>query len=166
MAVTGLVGGLRPGLGSVVAQLRTKLARNLHSELTDPVHLMPTEQPVVSLATVAHRYMGRPVLVPADLAALRGPETGIVILPLSLHWSGDETAARFDLDDPRQRPSLYATVIREAAEPGDLGEWLNGGLLVGLWPRLVLPRTVRAAWEDQHPVLLAARSARALRAAS
>jgi len=97
---------------------------------------------------------------------LRGPASGIVELPLSLHWSGDDSAARFDVGDDRQRPSLYATVLREAGEPGDLGTWLNGDVLVDVWPRLVLPPTVRAAWEKQHQVLLEAGMGRRLRRAS
>jgi hypothetical protein len=124
------------------------------------------DRPSLVLAPVSHRYRGRPVLVAADLRMLRGPATGTVTLPLSLHWSGDDAAARFDLDDPRQRPALYATVLREAGEPGDLEAWLNGDLLAGLWPQLVLPKAVREAWEAQHQALADARLARQLRPAS
>lgn len=106
------------------------------------------------------------MLVASDLRMLRGPATGTVTLPLSLHWSGDDTAARFNLDDPRQRPALYTTVLREAGEPADLETWLNGDLLAELWPQLVLPRAVRQAWEDQHQVLANARTGRRLRPAS
>lgn len=118
------------------------------------------------LAPVTHRYLGRPVLVASDLRMLRGPVSGIVELPLSLHWSGHDSAARFDVGDLRQRPSLYAAVLREAGEPGDLQAWLNGDVLVGLWPQLVLPKAVRAAWEEQHRALLSVGAARRLRPAS
>jgi len=97
---------------------------------------------------------------------LCGPVSGIVALPLSLHWSGPDDAARFDLDEPRQAPALYATVLREAGAPGDLQAWLNSELLVKLWPRLVLPRPVRAAWEEQHQVLSDAGADHRLRHAS
>lgn len=97
---------------------------------------------------------------------LRGPASGTVTLPLALHWAGDDDAAVFDLSDPRQRPSFYTTVLREAGEPGDLQTWLNADLLVDLWPRLVLPKAVRAAWEEQHPVLFEAGASRRLRHAS
>lgn len=120
----------------------------------------------LELAPVSRHYLGRPVLVAADLRALHGPATGIATLPLSLHWSGTDAAARFNLDDHRQRPALYATVLREAGEPADLAAWLNADILVELWPRLVLPRAVRAAWEEQHQVLSDARGARQLRHAS
>jgi hypothetical protein len=68
------------------------------------VRLAPAAPQAVVLAPVSHRYLGRPVLVALDLGTLRGPVSGIVTLPVSLHWSGDEDAAKFDLDDARQRP--------------------------------------------------------------
>jgi hypothetical protein len=46
-------------------------------------------------------------------------------------------------------------VLREARRPEDLG-YLNGDRLISLWPDLYLPREVRQAWEEQHPVLRAA----------
>lgn len=98
-------------------------------------------------------YWRRPVLVITDLAYLHGPTTGIVEPPLWVSWSGER--ARFDLDSPAPRQTVYSTVLREACEPTDLTDYLNGDLLVQLWPRLVLPKTVRAAWQDQHPVLRA-----------
>jgi hypothetical protein len=53
---------------------------------------------------------------------------------------------------------LYETVLREATRPGDLAAYLDGSVLVRIWPRLFLPRGVRRAWEDAHPVLRAART--------
>jgi hypothetical protein len=106
------------------------------------------------------------VLVAAELRMLRGPVSGNVRLPELLHWSGDENAAEFNLDDPRQRPAMYVVVLREARDAAELGEWLNGDWLVELWPRLVLPPPVRAAWEQQHAVLRGARAASELRSAS
>ena len=117
--------------------------------------------PVVTLAPPARMYQHRPVLVAADLGELRAPVTGTVTLPVSLHWSGTPAAAAYDLSDPRQRPALYRTVLREARDPSDLGDWLNGDLLAELWPGLVLPAPVRAAWEQQHPRTLGAGPAQA-----
>ena len=54
---------------------------------------------------------------------------------------------------------LYQIVLREAASPGDLDSYLDGDTLVALWPDLWLPRGVRRAWEDRHPVLRAASAA-------
>ena len=96
-------------------------------------------------------YLGRPVLVAVSLADLRGPASGVVELPLRLFWSSPDRA--FSLDDPAERRQVYEVVLREARRPGDLAAFLNGGLLAAVWPDIFLPRPVRKAWEDQHPVL-------------
>jgi hypothetical protein len=109
-------------------------------------------------------YQNRPVLVVTDLADLHGPTTGTVELPLWVFWSGDSTDdSRFSLDDPVSRAALYRTVVREARKPTDLTGFLDRDTLVGMWPGLSwrLPPQVRAAWEDQHPVLRASGQARA-----
>ena len=92
-----------------------------------------------------------------ELADLRGPVTGIVTLPLWLYWSGPSPV--FDLGDPFLRRWLYEIVLREAARPEDLTGYLDGGMLIALWPDLYLPRGVRQAWEELHPVLATARAA-------
>lgn len=163
--MTGLASGLRR-LRPLTGHAWSLLKWRGHGEAAGSAHVAPAEPPPLVLAPVSYLYQRRPVLVASDLRMLRGPASGSVTLPLSLHWSGDDNAAIFDLDDPRQRPSLYTTVLREAGEPGDLQAWLNADLLVDLWPRLVLPRAVRAAWEEQHPVLFEADTGRRLRPAS
>jgi hypothetical protein len=102
------------------------------------------------------RYLARPgraALVAGDLASLRGPVTGTVELPARLFWNPDRT---FDLDDPDLLRWMYENVLREATRPEDLAAFLNGDVLVALWPDLFLPKGVRRAWEDRHPVLRAA----------
>ena len=106
---------------------------------------------------------GRAALVVSDLADLRGPVTGPVELPLRLFWSGP--AATFDLGDPGTRQWVYETVLQEASRPEDLTTLLDGATLVEEWPRLFVPRGVRRAWEDAHPVLRAATRAAAATAA-
>jgi hypothetical protein len=93
---------------------------------------------------------GRRVIVILDLADLRGPARGVVELPLRVFWYPDRT---FDLDQPRALQEMYETVLRDASRPADLAGLLNGQLLVALWPHLHLPRGVRQAWEQRHPVL-------------
>jgi hypothetical protein len=44
-------------------------------------------------------------------------------------------------------------VLLEATETADLEQWLQHAELLRLWPELYLPRHVRAAWQDEHPVL-------------
>jgi hypothetical protein len=93
----------------------------------------------------------RPYVVAERLDDLHGPIAGVVELDRSLDWSG---RARYDLDNPRRLASMYETVLREATGPGDLARWLDGPTLVGLWPRLVLPRQVREVWEARFPELV------------
>ena len=107
----------------------------------------------------AARYQARPgrlALVAADLADLRGPASGTVELPLRLFWCPDRT---FDLGQPGMLRWMYQTVLREASRPGDLADYLHGPTLIAVWPELFLPRGVRQAWEDRHPVLRAAAAA-------
>jgi hypothetical protein len=90
-------------------------------------------------------------LVVADLAELQGPSGGTVELPLRLFWSAADR--RFDLSDPDMLRSMYEKVLREAIRTEDLTRFLNGGTLRDVWRDLFLPRDVRRAWEDRHPVL-------------
>ncbi len=50
---------------------------------------------------------------------------------------------------------MYQTVLTEAIRSEDLAAWINGPRLVEAWSDLYLPRGVRQAWEDVHPVLAA-----------
>ena len=79
----------------------------------------------------------------------------MVELPLRLFWSAPDRT--FDLDQPPMLRALYEAVLREASRPDDLTGYLNGEILVAVWPDLFLPKGVRRAWEDQHPELRAAR---------
>jgi hypothetical protein len=98
-------------------------------------------------------YLGRPVLVAASLADLRGLTSGVVELPLRLYWSAlDRT---FSLDDPAERRQVYRIVVREARRPGDHAVFLDGRTLIALWPDIFLPKPVRRAWEYAHPALAA-----------
>lgn len=106
------------------------------------------------------RYQSRPgraALVVADLAELQGPSQGTVELPLRLFWSAPDR--RFDLSDPDILRSMYEKVLREAIRTEDLTRFLNGSTLLAVWRDLFLPRDVRRAWEDRHPVLRRAAAA-------
>jgi hypothetical protein len=95
-------------------------------------------------------YAYRPIVVPADLDALHGPLEGVVRLPSHI-----DTSARawYDLADVRRREMLYAVVILEAWREEDFAAWLNRDALIEWWPRLHLPRPVRARWEERHRAL-------------
>lgn len=93
---------------------------------------------------------GRRAVVVGDLAELMGPTSGVVELPNRLFWQPDR---RVNLDSPALLAWMYETVLREAAMVDELRTWLDGATLVRLWPDLFVPRGVRQAWEERHPVL-------------
>jgi DNA-binding XRE family transcriptional regulator len=94
---------------------------------------------------------GRPVVVPSVLPRLDVSRAfATVELPLHLEWS--TPGRRVDLSDRRQRARVYEVVLREGG-PDDIAGYVDGALLVDLWPELVLPAFVRRAWE---PVVAAA----------
>jgi hypothetical protein len=101
-------------------------------------------------APAAPRHL-RPVIVPCTLSDLKGPESGVVELPLRLFWSLPDR--RFDLSDRCQAIRMYLAVLDAARDPGDLAAYLNGGLLADLWPDLHLTRAKRAPWEARFTEL-------------
>jgi len=139
-----------PALETAVATLRGAL-RSLESLVGQAS--APTDPSARRAAYQARP--GRAALVAASLADLAGPAHGVVELPLRLFWSAPDRT--FDLDQPSMLRALYETVLREASRPDDLTSYLNGEILVAVWPDLFLPRGVRRAWEDRHPELRAAR---------
>ncbi|MER7820286.1 transcriptional regulator [Streptomyces sp. NPDC096153] len=82
---------------------------------------------------------------------LDGPTRGTVQLPIHVAWSG---LTRFDLDRPKQRMSMYRTVLAEG-QADDLVTLLNRDLLVAQWPvlRSLISRTNREVWESAFPEL-------------
>ncbi|MEU1628287.1 hypothetical protein ABZ746_23745 [Streptomyces sp. NPDC020096] len=102
-------------------------------------------------AEVLHdRYAGR---LPGSLDDLAGPVHGEVELPLHVAWSGLRT---YDLDRPRQRMSLYRTVLAEG-QHDDLVALLSRDLLLIQWPvlRTLISRHIRRVWEEAFPTLAA-----------
>ena len=89
---------------------------------------------------------GRPFWVPTLLPRLplrRALAT--VTLPLHLNWSTPGTT--FDLGERAERARCYEIVLREGV-PADILAYVDGALLVDLWPELVLPRDIRVAWDE------------------
>jgi transcriptional regulator with XRE-family HTH domain len=88
---------------------------------------------------------GRAIYVPAVLGRLPVDRAlGRVRLPLHLNWS--QPGREFDLADRRQRARVYEIVLREGTGQ-DISDFVDGVLLVDLWPDLVLPAPVRRAWQ-------------------
>lgn len=92
-----------------------------------------------------------PYDTPESLKALRGPATGTVTVPITVHWGPRRT---FDLDDPRDVHAAYRAIVREGTTPVQ-EELLNADVLQRLWPDLVLPDRCRRTWEDRFPDLAA-----------
>lgn len=96
----------------------------------------------------------RPHVVVDDLESLHGPTDSVVELPLRMDWSPKR---RYDLADDGDRRLLYERALNEALRIEDLRTFLNGDLLVELWPRLWLPQQVRALWEERFGQLASRR---------
>lgn len=88
---------------------------------------------------------GRATSVPDSLPRLPLHQAfGEIVLPLHLDWSGPSRT--FDLANRHDRARVYEIVLREGRAE-DVLAYVDGALLVDLWPELVLPRSVRAAWD-------------------
>jgi transcriptional regulator with XRE-family HTH domain len=112
--------------------------------LLDSAGFELTAEPRVTFREEVMRR-GRPIFVPDRLWRLPIREAlATVTLPLELNWS--RPGATFHLADGRQRARCYEVVIREGM-PNDVLRYVDGTLLIDLWPDLVLPRDVRAAWQ-------------------
>jgi transcriptional regulator with XRE-family HTH domain len=99
-------------------------------------------RPAFSEAAVGR---GRSVYVPNALPRLPIDRAlGRVCLPLHLNWSQPRRA--FDLANRRERARVYEIVLREGTGP-DIADYVDGTLLVDLWPDLILPAQVRQAWQ-------------------
>jgi transcriptional regulator with XRE-family HTH domain len=95
---------------------------------------------------------GHAVYIPAVLPRLAVDRAlGRVRLPLHLNWSQPDR--EFDLSDRRQRARVYEIVLREGTGE-DICAYIDGALLVDLWPDLVLPAQLRREWQ---PLIDAAR---------
>jgi transcriptional regulator with XRE-family HTH domain len=101
--------------------------------------------PRVSFHEVSHGR-GRPFFV-ADRLWRLPLEAALadVTMPIGVNWS--QPGQIFRLSDPRQRARCYEVVLREGM-PADIQRYVDGVLLVDLWPELVVPREIREAWQD------------------
>lgn len=89
---------------------------------------------------------GRVVSVPDSLPRLPLHQAfADIALPLHLDWSGPSRT--FDLANRHDRARVYEIVLAEG-RPEDVLAYVDGALLVDLWHELVLPRSVRTAWDS------------------
>jgi transcriptional regulator with XRE-family HTH domain len=66
-----------------------------------------------------------------------------VQLSVRLNWS--DAGRTYRMAERTDRARVYESVMREGTAD-DILAHVDGALLVDLWPELVLPRTLRAAW--------------------
>ena len=100
------------------------------------------------------RWDGMSERIPGRLDELRGPATGIVVLPNHLTWHG---LREFDVAKDESRLVLYSILLGQGRQ-ADLARFVNPGRLEQDWPELAVllsPRTRRAC---ERRLGLAARS--------
>ena len=100
------------------------------------------------------RWDGMSERIPGRLDELRGPATGIVVLPNHLTWHG---LREFDVAKDESRLVLYSILLGQGRQ-ADLARFVNPGRLEQDWPELAAllsPRTRRAC---ERRLGLAARS--------
>jgi hypothetical protein len=105
--------------------------------------------------TAQPRYL-RQVAVPDSLDDLKGPGSGVVELPITLFWSRPDR--KFNLDDRYQAIDMYLAVL-DRGNVDELATYLNGKLLVELWPDLHLTRAKRLPWQARFGELRPAAAA-------
>lgn len=93
-----------------------------------------------------------PYEVPSSLDALRGPATGALELPITVHWGPKHV---YDLADPGEAVFAYQQIVREGTT-ADQETLLNADLLTQVWPELILPARCQRLWETSFPELAVA----------
>lgn len=96
--------------------------------------------------------LGRPFYVANRLWRLPVEQAlATVELPNYLNWS--TPGQTFDLRERRQRLHCYEIVLREG-DGRDICTYIDGILLVDIWPEIYLPKAVKQAWtsviEQKH----------------
>jgi transcriptional regulator with XRE-family HTH domain len=122
-------------------------------------------QPRVSF-TRQPALRGKPAWVPDRLPRLDPARAlAVVELPLYLNWSAPGRV--FDLRSRADRARVYEIVLQEG-RPADILAYVDGALLADLWDEMILPRSLRSAWDPlvRRPGKAAALWRRALPAAA
>lgn len=92
-----------------------------------------------------------PYDVPSSLDALRGPASGPLELPVTVHCGPRRV---FDLDEPALRRAAYRAIVRGGTSE-EQEAFLNADVLRALWSDLMLPDRCRAVWEERFHELAA-----------
>jgi hypothetical protein len=94
----------------------------------------------------------KPYAIPARLEDLRGPDDGLLELPVNVYW-GPNPIVDLTTDDGIFK--AYETVIQEG-RASDQERLLNRALLIRVWPELMIPDRARRTWEARFPTLAGA----------
>ena len=86
----------------------------------------------MSLAELLSGRLGHAARLPDRLEELRGPASGVVVLPRHLSWPG---MREFDVTDDSTRRSMYGIVLTQG-QRNDVARFLNPALLQQDWPLL------------------------------
>ena len=88
---------------------------------------------------------GRPFCVPSRLPEL-APQCAMAtaVLPHWIDWS--QPGRLYRLADRRQRYAVYQLVLNEGSSE-EITQFIDGALLVELWPDLIVPAEIRDAWD-------------------
>ena len=92
----------------------------------------------------------KPYCAVANLDELRGPESGVIHLPIWVRWQDDRDVDISDLGGARM---AYQALLAEGTEEIQ-AELLNKDVLQRLWPQLHLDQRVRDLWETRFPELV------------
>ena len=85
-----------------------------------------------------------------SLEGVVGTRIGTLILPPHPDWSSRRPVR---LDDPASVMEWYAEIMREALNDAHDLALMNRDLFLRVWPDLILPGRVRAAWQNSFPEL-------------
>ncbi len=93
-----------------------------------------------------------PRAIPDSLDDLKGPDTGRLVLPVTVDW-GPPVTGGLDIDNASQLERAYSQIIANGDEQCQIDN-LNKDLLIKYWPWLSVEKwRVRPAWEKAFPVL-------------
>jgi len=90
-----------------------------------------------------------PYEIPSSWSALSGPTSGVIELPISIHWGPQ---AHYDLSIHNELVFAYQQVVREGTSL-DQEALLDASHLTLVWHDLMLPARCRALWEEKFPAL-------------
>lgn len=92
----------------------------------------------------------RPYDVPDSLDDLRGPDGGVVTLPVDVLWAPGGGVV--DLDEPGGTALAYQALLQEGTVEQQV-RFLHARRLARVWPVLALPVRVRVLWEARFAEL-------------